>query len=91
MDGNPERQTQRDELHRVREKIPHRPTDSKTVRGTTAASGVHTVGAKANKAGRVTSSRWISGWRKRRTRQYGYWKNSRSRVLKGNTVLSRNT
>ena len=38
-----------------------------------------------------TSSRWISGWRKRRTRQSGYWKNSKSRVLKGNTVLSRNT
>ena len=56
MDGNPERQTQRDELHRVREKIPHRPTDSKTVRRITAASGVHTVGAKANKAGCVQAA-----------------------------------
>lgn len=51
MDGNPKRQTQRNELHRVREKISHRPADSETVRRIAAVSAVHIVCAKTCKAG----------------------------------------
>lgn len=39
------------ELHRVREKISHRPADSETVRRIAAAFGGHIVCAKTYKAG----------------------------------------
>lgn len=44
MDGNPKRQAQRNKLHRVREKIPYRPTDGETVCRVAPTSGIHIVG-----------------------------------------------